>query len=63
MAQSTNSGYKALVCVFLFGGNDGNNMIIPVTGANATNYTKGRGTLAIAIRWLWAIQAKGCTRV
>ena len=24
-------GYKALVCVFLFGGNDANNMIIPVT--------------------------------
>jgi uncharacterized protein (DUF1501 family) len=24
-------GYKALVCVFLFGGNDSNNMIIPVT--------------------------------
>ncbi len=24
-------GYKALVCVFLFGGNDSNNMIVPVT--------------------------------
>jgi uncharacterized protein (DUF1501 family) len=25
------SGYKAIVCVFLFGGNDANNMIIPYT--------------------------------
>ncbi len=24
-------GYKAIVCVFLFGGNDSNNMIVPVT--------------------------------
>src|SRR4030095_11575931 len=24
-------GYKALVCVFLFGGNDSNNMIVPIT--------------------------------
>ena len=29
-AQSM-GGYKALVCVFLFGGNDSNNMIIPYT--------------------------------
>jgi uncharacterized protein (DUF1501 family) len=29
-AQSM-GGYKALVCVFLFGGNDANNMIVPVT--------------------------------
>jgi len=25
------SGYKALVCVFLYGGNDSNNMVVPVT--------------------------------
>jgi uncharacterized protein (DUF1501 family) len=28
LAQS--GGYRALVCVFLFGGNDSNNMIVPV---------------------------------
>ena len=28
LAQTT-SDYKALVCVFLFGGNDSNNMLIP----------------------------------
>jgi uncharacterized protein (DUF1501 family) len=28
--------YKALVCVFLFGGNDGNNLVIPYTDYNTT---------------------------
>jgi uncharacterized protein (DUF1501 family) len=30
-AQSALPGYKALVCVFLYGGNDSNNMIVPIT--------------------------------
>lgn len=34
----TVSDYKALVCIFLFGGNDGNNLIIP-TDANGTPHT------------------------
>jgi uncharacterized protein (DUF1501 family) len=28
LAQTT-SDYRALVCVFLFGGNDSNNMLVP----------------------------------
>src|SRR5262245_22457193 len=35
LAQGT--GYRALVCVFLAGGNDGNNTLIPV-GNNANEY-------------------------
>src|SRR5512140_3773256 len=35
------SGYKALVCVFLFGGNDGNNMFIPYD--DYASYQKVRG--------------------
>ena len=31
-AQAAND-YKALVCVFLYGGNDGNNMVVPVQTA------------------------------
>ena len=27
---TTPTDYKALVCIFLFGGNDSNNMIVPV---------------------------------
>ena len=43
------SDYKALVCVFLFGGNDGNNTVIPYgTGDHAT-YAAGRGALAIPL--------------
>ncbi len=38
--------YKALVCIFLFGGNDGNNMIVPVD-ARYTAYANGRGRLAL----------------
>ena len=38
--------YKALVCVFLFGGNDSQNLIIPL-GAEYAGYAAGRGNLAI----------------
>jgi uncharacterized protein (DUF1501 family) len=37
--------YKALVCIFLFGGNDCNNTIIPYDGY--ANYATRRGVLAI----------------
>ncbi|MBB5059876.1 uncharacterized protein (DUF1501 family) [Granulicella aggregans] len=37
LAQST-PDYKALVCIFLYGGNDGNNMVIPFDTAGYGNY-------------------------
>ncbi len=37
MAQGT-TDYKALVCIFFFGGNDSNNMIVPFDTAGYTNY-------------------------
>ncbi len=40
------SGYKALVCVFLSGGNDSNNLIIPV-GSEYPNYAAIRQNLAL----------------
>ncbi len=40
------SGYKALVCVFLSGGNDSNNLIIPI-GTEYPNYAAIRQNLAI----------------
>ncbi|MCB1227109.1 MAG: DUF1501 domain-containing protein [Verrucomicrobiales bacterium] len=46
-AQGAGGGYKALVCVFLQGGNDGNNTLIPFSGAARTDYETGRGVLAI----------------
>ena len=39
VAQSNATGYKALICVFLNGGNDSNNLIIPVDPAEWANCT------------------------
>jgi len=41
------SGYKALVCVFLFGGNDANNTLVPTDTVGYNNYTALRGPLAL----------------
>ena len=42
------SDYKALVCVFLKGGNDSNNLLIPTAGSNLATYHQWRGALAVA---------------
>ncbi len=39
--------YKALVCLFLYGGNDGNATVVPRTGTAYTKYAAARGPLAI----------------
>src|SRR5882672_9617255 len=43
--------YKALVCVFLFGGNDGNNLVVPFDTAGYNTYSTLRGgsTTGLAI--------------
>lgn len=41
-AESAGS-YRALVCVFLFGGNDGNNMVVPTDSAGYATYLSSRG--------------------
>lgn len=47
MAAADTSGYKALVCVFLYGGNDAFNMIAPRSGAAYTTYANSRRSLAL----------------
>jgi uncharacterized protein (DUF1501 family) len=47
LAQTT-TDYKALVCIFLFGGNDANNTLVPFDTAGYKNYATIRGPLAIA---------------
>jgi len=42
-----NGPYKALVCVFLSGGNDANNWIVPTDPTTFGEYTAARGNLAI----------------
>jgi uncharacterized protein (DUF1501 family) len=44
----TSPDYKALVCIFLFGGNDANNMVIPFDLSGYNNYASVRGPLALA---------------
>jgi uncharacterized protein (DUF1501 family) len=51
LAESA-SGYKALVCIFMYGGNDSNNTLVPFnTSANGSNnytaYSNIRGPLAL----------------
>jgi uncharacterized protein (DUF1501 family) len=43
----TSSNYKALVCIFLFGGNDANNMLVPFDTAGYGKYASIRGPLAL----------------
>jgi uncharacterized protein (DUF1501 family) len=42
MAQTTASDYKALVCLFMNGGNDSNNFIIPTDTATYSDYSNAR---------------------
>jgi uncharacterized protein (DUF1501 family) len=48
MAQS-GPDYRALVCVFLFGGNDANNSVIPMDDASYRAYQSLRAGLALTI--------------
>lgn len=48
-AQAAVSDYKALVCLYLFGGNDGNNMIVPLDTAHYSKYTAIRGSHGLAL--------------
>src|SRR5450631_4369143 len=42
VAQSNINDYKALVCIFLAGGNDSNNLIIPTIQSEYNNYASIR---------------------
>lgn len=46
-AASAQESYKALVCVFLFGGNDGLNMVVPTDLTRHNQYAAVRGALAL----------------
>jgi uncharacterized protein (DUF1501 family) len=49
LAATTNtSGYKALVCLMLNGGNDGHNWIVPTSASAYSVYAQGRQGLALA---------------
>ena len=58
-AQSSGD-YRALVCIFLFGGNDGHNMVVP-SGSSYAQYATLRQGLAIPQASLLAATAKAGT--
>lgn len=55
MAASDTTGYKALVCVFLSGGNDAYNWLVPRSDAAYREYADSRRNLALAKTDLLAI--------
>lgn len=48
-AAAGSNGYQALVCIFLAGGNDGHNAVVPIQTAKQSYslYAQGRGALAL----------------
>jgi uncharacterized protein (DUF1501 family) len=51
--------YKALVCLFLYGGNDSNNMVVPIDAAGYANYAQVRANLALPQAGLLPLQESG----
>ena len=56
-ARAVPSDYKALVCIFLAGGNDANNLIIP-TGSGYSSYASQRSVIAVPNSGLLPITPK-----
>jgi uncharacterized protein (DUF1501 family) len=54
--------YKALVAIFLFGGNDGNNLIVPNDDAGYASYARARSGLALPRASLLPIQPRTGSR-
>jgi len=46
-AAATVGDYKTLVCVFLYGGNDANNIVVPTSGSDYAAYAAARASLAL----------------
>lgn len=58
-AAADTSGYRALVCLFMNGGNDAHNWIVPMDAASHADYAKARGDLALPLNRLQALTATG----
>ena len=58
-SAQTASDHKALVCIYLSGGNDQSNTVVPVSGAGYASYQQARPTLALPASQLLAINPTG----
>src|SRR5512134_3627472 len=56
-AQTVPGDYKALVCIFMYGGNDHSNVIVPVDNAGYQQYAQSRTNLALAQNTLLPLAA------
>ena len=56
-AMTASTEFRSLVCLFLYGGNDANNMIVPRDNTNYASYAAARGPLALAQNTLVADQS------
>ena len=54
-AAYTGDGYKALVCLFMHGGNDSHNWVVPTDATNYASYAAARGELAMPQNRLLAL--------
>jgi uncharacterized protein (DUF1501 family) len=62
IAKADRSGRNVLVCIYLFGGNDSNNMVVPLDDPQYAAYTSARGALAIPAGSLLEVTAKNQAR-
>jgi uncharacterized protein (DUF1501 family) len=58
---ATAGDYKALLCIFLYGGNDTNNVVIPIDTAGYANYATLRSTIALPQAQLLPLAVAGGT--
>ncbi|MES2149603.1 MAG: DUF1501 domain-containing protein [Pseudomonadota bacterium] len=49
LAATAPTDFKAIVCVFMFGGNDGLNTIVPLDAQRYPKYLAARGTIALRL--------------
>lgn len=58
-AATTDDGYKAIVCLFMQGGNDSHNWVVPTDTGNYASYAAARRELTVASNKLLAMSASG----
>lgn len=56
LSAATGAG-RALVCIYLVGGNDGNNLVVPLDSGQYNAYAASRGELALAAPALLPVRA------
>jgi uncharacterized protein (DUF1501 family) len=60
-AANTSNGYRALVCLFMAGGNDGHNWVVPIDAGGYAEYANVRRELAWPLGKLAPIASSGQT--